>query len=211
MGPPAPHPSPASARGPQHLLRGAVAVPGPPVPGHLLRRGRLPHLHLRREALRPARRLQLHPVEGVAEAPTAPPGSQPQWEAPGLTLTGHRGAPRPRDKLLGVTAGVEAPESLRPVGAPRAQGPCPRTLSPPPWLALEMCGQRPRRAGRAAEVRPDGHRELPQNCDTELERREHGEHPAPSPAMGVGPGAWGAASNSLPEPCGPGAAAPRLP
>lgn len=45
-----PHPA-ALSWPPQHLLRGTVAVPGPPMPGHLLRPGRLPHLHLRREAL----------------------------------------------------------------------------------------------------------------------------------------------------------------
>lgn len=57
-----------------------------------------------------------------------------------------------------------------------------------PALPLEMYRQRLHGAGRAAEVRPDRQRELPQDGDPEHGRRGHGEGPAPSPTTGMSGG-----------------------
>lgn len=69
----------------------------------------------------------------------------------------------------------EPPGGDRPPPPGPARG---ATHSALPALPSEMRGQQPHRAGRAAQVRPDGQRELPQGGDAEHGRRGHGEGPA---------------------------------
>lgn len=137
---------------PQHLLRGAVAVPGPPVPRHLLRPGRVPHLYIRRETLRRTWGLQLRPVQGAAQGPDPPPSSAPRkgpamatrvgeaptapsWvpskgEPPGHTPRGPRGSWALRQAAWSWLSACTLPEH------PRRRAP--HTLSPASF-ACQKC------------------------------------------------------------------------
>lgn len=163
----------------------------------------------------PAQEGSVVAVGAGLKPPQSPPGPHPRGKPPGSPSQGTEGLPDPEISSWGRLQVQRPREPVACGGAPGA-GPPPTPThahSAPPRLALEMCGQRLHRAGRAAEVRPDGQRELPQNRDPELERRGHGEGPAPTPGRGVGPGVRGAASNPLSEPHGrsPHSPRPRLP
>lgn len=88
------------------------------------------------------------------------------------------GKPRPWDKPPG---GDLVPKATSPwvTSGPHghwAQGrSCPTLSSHTGSVPTEMCRQQLHCAGRAAEMRPDRHRELSQRSDTQPQRRGHGE------------------------------------
>lgn len=86
-----------------------------------------------------------------------------------------------------------------PTRAVLGTGPTRVRAAAPWWLCpADVCREQLQRAGRAAQVRPDGQRELPQIGGAQCERRGHGE--APTGTQGSWQDAWARRTLTL-APC----------